>query len=62
MDARWLLLGFGLLFAGLTVAFAQRGDGLQALVAGVHAVGALGLFWWYSTHDETVEVRLPGFG
>lgn len=58
MDGRWLLLGFGLLFGTLTVAFVLQEKALQAVVAAVHAVATLGGFWWYATRDERVETNL----
>lgn len=61
MDGRWLLLGFGLLFGALTVAFVVQGETLQALIGVVQTLATLGLFWWYTTHDEEVSTRLQRF-
>lgn len=52
MDRRWLLLGFALLFGALTVAFVAREKGVQAAVAGLQALVALGLFRWYTARDD----------
>ncbi len=58
MAGRWLLLGFGLLFGALTVAFVVQGKTLQALIAVVQTSWTLGGFWWYTTHDEAANTRL----
>jgi hypothetical protein len=61
MDGRWLLLGFGLLFGTLTVGFVFQGKALQALIGVVQTLVTLGLFWWYTAHDERVDTRLQRF-
>lgn len=61
MDGAWLLLGFCLLFTGLTVAFLDRGDLLPAGIAAVHASFGIGGFWWNRTHPDRIDTRLPGF-
>jgi len=58
MDGRWLLLGFGLLFGSLAIAFVVQGKTLQALIAVVQTLAMLGGFWWYTVHNERAETRL----
>lgn len=57
MNSRWLLLGFGLVFAVTTLWAVDRANYLIAGIAFVHAVFGLGGFWWNSTHESTVETR-----
>jgi hypothetical protein len=57
MESRWLLLGFGVLFAVLVLANVQRGNLVQAIVATVFAIFGFGGFWWNTTQDDPIETR-----
>lgn len=57
MDSRWLLLGYGLLFAALTLGFISQRKALLAFIGVVHTVFGIGGFWWNTTHDNPIETR-----
>jgi hypothetical protein len=55
MDNRWLLLGYGLLFTGVTIGALYQGEIPIAAIAVSQAVFGLGGFWWNTTHDNPIE-------
>lgn len=57
MDNRWPLLGYGLLFMGVTIGAIYQGKALIAVIAVVQTVFGLGGFWWNSTRDNPIETR-----
>lgn len=57
MESRWLLLGFGLLFAILLLMNIDQMNVLLALVAVVLTVFGLGGFWWNTTQDDPIQTR-----
>ncbi len=62
MDNRWLLLGYGLLFTGVTIGAIYQGKALIAAIAVVQTVFGLSGFWWNSTHENTIETRFSRSG
>ncbi len=62
MDNRWLLLGYGLLFTGVTIGAIYQGEVLIAAIAFSQIVFGLGGFWWNTTHERSVRWRNPREG
>jgi hypothetical protein len=52
MDDRRFLLLVAVVWGSLAAWFALDGETFQSVVAGVAALVALSLLWWYSTHDS----------
>ncbi|GAB7018697.1 hypothetical protein [Halostagnicola bangensis] len=62
MNNRWLLLGYGLLFTGVTIGAIYQGEALIAAIAVTQAVFGFGGFWWNTTHERSVRWRHPREG
>lgn len=59
MDSRWLLLGYGLLFTGVTIGAIYQGEVPIAAIAVSQVVFGLGGFWWNTTHERSIGWRKP---
>lgn len=62
MDSRWFLLGYGLLFTGVTIGAIYQGEVPIAAITASQAVFGLGGFWWNTTHERSISWRKPREG